>query len=115
MQKKREVQHQLQHRQGDVLFIPCDCPPGVDEARLDYTNDQVVVEGEVTGHAHRLVSKERAIAFITVGEKQFAHMKPKVPTALAHEDHAHHSMESGWFEIRRQRVMDAGKVRTVLD
>lgn len=88
----------MQIRQGDVLLERIDEP--LEKSRkLDGNGHPLaglLVEGERTGHAHRLPSRVYDAAGDTV-------LMLERPTALTHEEHRHIEVPAGWYRVIIQR------------
>lgn len=102
-----------EYRQGDVLFIKVDEIPK--NAKPKKSN--VIVEGEATGHAHRLVN---GTLLESVEEKNFEKevkmwIKAIKETKIVHEEHGTIDLEIGFYIVIRQREYDDEKERLVLD
>lgn len=96
-----------QYRQGDVFIQQCS-KPNMENAIKQ--NDLVLAEGEVTGHAHRVVGKA---VLLMVATKMYLECLERCH--VVHEEHGSIELDPGYYEIRRQREFHAGMVRTVLD
>lgn len=112
MQEQAQQQGQQQVRQGDVWLLPVaasDTPP--DCSRLD---TDVMVEGELTGHAHRISDLRKAFLFM-VGIQMY--LKVLERTTIEHEDHVPPiPVDPGVYKIVRQVEPNPfGDVRTVED
>lgn len=84
------------HRQGDVLFIRVDEIPQEAEKR----ETKVLVEGEVTGHAHRV---HATAAAIVMGVAQQLFVEAQKATAIVHEEHGTVILGEGLWKVVRQR------------
>jgi hypothetical protein len=96
----------IMHRQGDVLFLKvADLPAALIERQSD-----VLVEGEATGHAHRLTegkawqTREGALFLSAVAGSR-----------MVHEEHASLELEPGDFQVIRQREYSPQAIRWVVD
>lgn len=83
------------YRQGDILFRKIALLP----KNLKEKQNSVVVEGEQTGHAHVLVNG--AVFELLDSEKMF--IKAGQNTKIIHEEHLPIKLESGIYEVIRQR------------
>jgi hypothetical protein len=102
----------IQLRQGDVLLTRCKQPTLDGGACVEHSKSIVLAEGEVTGHAHRVRSMA-AMALWLIGAKRYIEV---IQTAtIKHEEHGKIDLDPGWYEVRRQREFDAGRVRWVAD
>jgi hypothetical protein len=96
----------IMHRQGDVLFVKvADLP----KALVERTDD-VLVEGEATGHAHRL-SEGRL--WQTHEGQLYVHAV--AGSKIVHEEHASLVLEPGYWQVIRQREYNQEAVRWVRD
>lgn len=94
-------------RQGDVLFTKVEqLPEGIERQKSN-----VIVEGETTGHAHRLVDGR-----ILVGALGAMYLDVVRATRVVHEEHHAITLEPGYYRIQRQREYVAPDIeRMVLD
>lgn len=95
-----------QHRQGDVLFVKIAELP---EETLVQRKSHVIVEGESTGHAHRLT-----IGMILDGSTG-TYLKADQETQVVHEEHNTIKLEPGYWEVIRQREYHPEGIRQVMD
>ena len=95
-----------QYRQGDVLFTKIEALP----KKLTRRKSNVVVEGESTGHAHRLVSGR-----ILEDAKGFLFLEVLRNTQVVHEEHNAIDLEPGYYQVIRQREYSPEAIRLVLD
>lgn len=94
------------YRQGDVLFTKIKTlPEGLTERR-----GRIIVEGEVTGHSHRLVEGR-------ILESAQGHLYLEVlrATQIVHQEHNAISLEPGYYQVTRQREYSPEAIRTVVD
>jgi len=106
----------VQYRQGDVLILKADeIPKGAKHKKSD-----IIVEGEATGHAHRikngqiLISKEKDLEY-PFNEHETMWIKAFKNAQVVHEEHGLINLEVGFYMIVRQREWDDEKERLVLD
>jgi len=96
-------------RQGDLLFIKIDTVPEYQQEQI--TNDNVILFGEVTGHAHRLekgivIKKWRDEIYLILTE----------PSRVVHEEHAPIDLDTGTYSVIRQReYISPDEERTIYD
>jgi len=94
-------------RQGDVLFVKIEALSAGGD--LTERKGQIVVEGEVTGHAHRLVQgrilEAQGMLFLEVLKA----------TQVVHEEHHAIDLEPGIYQVIRQREYSPEAIRTVVD
>lgn len=104
-----------QYRQGDILFVKVDeIPKGAKPKKTD-----IIVEGEATGHAHRIVNGQilESVERLSYRETQvnmwiIANKAAKV----IHEEHGTILLEIGMYMVIRQREYDGKeKNRMVFD
>src|SRR3974390_268605 len=99
---------QPQYRQGDLLFILQDGRPNT---LLVERPGSVIVQGEATGHAHRLIGG-------TILEGRFGgplYLDLPAPGRVVHEEHDALTLGPGIWLVVRQREYAPGAVRTVRD
>ena len=94
-------------RQGDILII--------EDAKIPHsakpTADKVLVYGEATGHAHRVVSDTATV--LDVPDGKMVHAPDGF--SVAHEEHATIEIPEGTYRIIRQREYDEETIRYVAD
>lgn len=96
----------VMHRQGDVLFVKiADLP-----AELIKHQSDVLVEGEVTGHAHRLTAGQ-----IWQTREGVLYLRVVVGSQIVHEEHAPLELEPGYWQVIRQREYRPEAIRWVRD
>jgi hypothetical protein len=96
----------LMHRQGDVLLVKvADLPPELVERKSD-----VLVEGEATGHAHRLTAGQ-----IWQTREGLLYLRAGAGSQIVHEEHVALSLESGYWQVIRQREYSPKETRWVID
>lgn len=106
----------VHYRQGDLLLIKADEIPK--SAKPKKTN--IIIEGEATGHAHRLqngqilISKKKDSTF-PYEEHETMWIKALKGAVIVHEEHGPIPLEIGLYMIVRQREWDDEKERLVLD
>lgn len=96
----------IMHRQGDVLFLKVADLPA---ALVERTND-VLVEGEATGHAHRLTAGQ--IWQTSAGQ---LYLRAVAGSKIVHEEHAPIELEPGYWQVIRQREYSPKVMRWVRD
>jgi hypothetical protein len=96
----------MQHRQGDVLFTKIAELP---EETLVQRTGHIIVEGEATGHAHRLT-----VGVILEGRTGI-YLKTDQPTEVVHEEHHTIQLEPGYWQVLRQREYHPEGIRQVMD
>jgi hypothetical protein len=95
-------------RQGDVFIISTDKIPADAVPRRP-----VLAEGEITGHAHRLVSSEGA-AVLGNSAGLFLRVFGDEVT-VAHEEHGPVTVPRGNYIVRIQREYHPVEIRRVID
>jgi len=98
-------------RQGDVLFIKRDHIPVDTKRYLSPKKDKIIVEGEATGHAHRLQGNADLLSGI--GNDMFVHVFDDAE--VVHEEHGTVELDEGIWEVIRQKEYALGGSRTVAD
>jgi hypothetical protein len=83
------------YRQGDILFKKIEKFPN----KLKEKPDKVVAEGEATGHAHVLVNG----ALFELLTSENLYIKSEQNTRIIHEEHLPIKLESGNYQVIRQR------------
>lgn len=125
------------YRQGDVLFIRIDELPPL---TFKVKEDKVILEGEVTGHAHKIKGDAKILEVAERiangprmtwnGDTLTTSLEPFVqnprsqvigyavvdaPAELTHEEHNTITIPAGIYQIRRQREYDEKEIRFVED
>jgi hypothetical protein len=94
----------LMYRHGDVLLIRRDDeqPETSDDEEATVT----VAEGEVTGHAHRVVGRGVRLRDLS-DDRTEGRLRLDVPRGaqITHEEHRVIVLEPGVYEVRHQRTM----------
>lgn len=96
-------------RQGDVLIVEMDKLP--ENKMLKRIPDGVLLYGEATGHAHRVVGA--GVFDNNRGERII--MAPMGPFKVVHEEHDTIEIPEGYYRIVRQREFDEKQIRYVSD
>jgi hypothetical protein len=101
------------YRQGDVLIrcvktIPADVTPA---------KSNVLVEGETTGHAHRVANVEDVEIFVSAkGSSLFLKVREDSDGGrVEHEEHATITLPAGQYEVTRQCEYTPEEIRNVAD
>lgn len=102
-------------RQGDVLIIPLNgkMPKGCEAVKRD-KGRVVLAYGEVTGHAHAIVSKNAELFTEPKAKRTFLRVV-KTEALLRHEEHDTVKLPAGDYEIRHQREYTPEEIRRVAD
>ena len=113
--KKGEGKMRLgMYRQGDVLFIQIDQIPKV----VTEQKQGVLVEGEVTGHAHRIAPADLPGARIFRSDgngPQRLFVQAISQLHIVHEEHGTIQLPPGQYEVIRQREYSPSEIRNVTD
>lgn len=112
---------QTQYRQGDLLFVKTKSIPEGGKRRASGH----ILEGEVTGHIHRVADTQLAEAEVYVfpaqasgegsGEKLFLSVSAEGGVSIVHEDHKTVELPPGNYEVVRQREYSPEAIRNVAD
>jgi hypothetical protein len=94
-------------RQGDVLFIP------TTDAIPEYLTERgknekgIVMEGEATGHHHRIANLEAAEVFRSgwAGGESFVRVSDQ-GVSIVHEEHAPVQLPAGNYRVKIAREYD---------
>lgn len=84
------------YRQGDVLLKEVESLP----SNMRTKKDRIVGEGEATGHAHVITY---GAVFETLNNEPKLYVKAYKYTKINHEEHESIQIESGIYEVVRQR------------
>ncbi len=82
------------YRQGDVLLTRIEVLP----EGLTQRPSQVIVEGEATGHQHRLVAGN-----VLQDAQGHLYLAVLQQTQVVHQEHHPIHLEPGWYRVTRQR------------
>ena len=99
-----------QFRQGDVLLARVRVIPA--SARVSAKHSLVLAEGELTGHAHRIVEDD-AVMLTTAESATFVKLARKAE--LVHEEHASIELPAGTYRVIRQREYTPTEIQPVAD
>lgn len=95
-------------RQGDLLFIKVNEIPKETEIK----KDEVIAEGEVTGHKHRISDATKA-TLIVAG--LVAYVRALKDVDVVHEEHDTITLPPGDWRVIRQREYEPDGWRQVSD
>jgi hypothetical protein len=96
----------VMQRPRDVLFVKvADLPPSLVERKSN-----VLVEGEATGHAHRLRGGQ-----VYQTHEGGLFLEAVAGSKVVHEEHAPIELEPGDFQVIRQREYTPEAIRWVRD
>ncbi len=96
----------MQYRQGDLLFVRQTALP----ADLKERRGNVIVEGETTGHAHRLKTGR-----VLEAPDGALWLDVTATTQVVHEEHGPITLDAGPWLVVRQREYSPEAIRTVID
>ena len=85
------------YRQGDVIIVGIEKLP-VDKKSLKARKDNVILEGETSGHKHLLLEGE-----LYEDEQGNLFVKANEDTQVVHEEHKPIDIEKGLYRVIRQR------------
>ncbi|MFW9972561.1 MAG: hypothetical protein ACFFDF_20410 [Candidatus Odinarchaeota archaeon] len=94
------------YRQGDILFRKVEDLPN----QLKEKTDNIIAEGEETGHAHALVNG----TLFELLNSETLYIKSEQKTRIIHEEHLPIKLESGNYQVIRQREYLGPGLRTRL-
>lgn len=102
------------YRHGDLLLVPTDqIPEG-----LKIKENNVLLEGETTGHMHSISSAKVFVA-PTVPSKDTdylaGYLKTEEGALLTHQEHETIEIPKGVYKFYRQREYDEQEERAVID
>lgn len=96
----------VMHRQGDLLLLKREAMPDGMKAR----NTNIILEGEVTGHSHRLMTGR-----ILEDAQGRMFLECLAASQIVHEEHHTIELEPGYWEVIRQREYTPEEIRLVVD
>lgn len=101
------------HRHGDVMLLQVQAlPKGCKEQHRD--SEIVLARGEVTGHAHRLLTQAQpAITFLAPDGSIY--LQVGETATLTHEEHGTQTVAPGIYLIPQQVEYSPAQIRRVLD
>ncbi len=94
------------YRQGDLLFTEISGLP----LGLSVQSSNVIVEGEVTGHSHRLLEGS-----VLQNVQGTLFLEVLQATQVVHQEHRAITLNSGYYQVTRQREYTPEAVRMVSD
>ncbi len=98
-------------RQGDLLFKQVKSIP---KGEWKQRKNGHILEGEVTGHIHRIADLEAA-EVLECGEGLCLTVTAEGGAAIVHEDHLPITLPVGNYEVIRQREYSPELIRSVQD
>lgn len=99
------------YRQGDVLFKKLAKAPAGDR-KIRSTGH--ILEGEATGHIHRIAELESATVF-EIEQGLFLNVTAEGGVSIVHEEHDPITLPAGDYEVVRQREYSPEEIRNVAD
>jgi hypothetical protein len=99
------------YRQGDVLFVKRDCRP-TGKAAIRKSGE--ILEGESTGHVHRVASQCLATTEVYEINGQLF-LSSEEGISIVHEEHHKLELPAGNYEVIRQREYSPEEIRNVRD
>lgn len=99
------------YRQGDVLFKKVDSIP---RERAKKRSTGHILEGETTGHIHRVAELEAADV-LECGEGLYLNVTAEGGVSIIHEEHDTLTLPPGNYEVVRQREYSPEAIRNVED
>ena len=102
------------YRQGDVLFKQVKSVPAGDRKKRASGH---ILEGEATGHIHRLAESDLdAAEVLEYGDGQlFLSVSAEGGISIVHEEHNPIMLPAGVYEVTRQREYAPDEIRNVAD
>lgn len=96
-------------RHGDVFIAACDSIP----AEAKPLPHLILAEGEITGHAHRILERDAAELF-RGADQLYLRVRGNGAT-LTHEEHRAISIPQGTYRVWIQREYTPREIRRVID
>jgi hypothetical protein len=96
-------------RQGDVFIAPVPTIP----RSAKFRPGGVLVEGELTGHSHR-VADLRTVEVLQDGDELFLRVSADTAT-IVHQEHGPITLSRGTYRVWGQREYSPEAIRRVLD
>jgi hypothetical protein len=103
----------LMYRQGDLLFRKVEKIP----SNADVVKNGVILKGEATGHAHKLVGGtvfSQSTGFMGNGPRQMF-LQVEKSGRVIHEEHRTIELEIGYYIVIRQREYNPYRISLVGD
>lgn len=103
------------YRHGDVCIVTAD---SMETQNVKPKNDNVLLEGEVTGHAHRLGEGATVLRHQSPSQNNLyllGSFKTKKATPLSHEEHKTITFKKGTYKFYGQREYDPVQEHMVRD
>lgn len=102
----------MQFRQGDVMLVRVDSIPKTAQRAPAKNGRVILAEGEATGHSHSIDASKAAL-FIDKNEQMF--LLAQDGCTLVHQEHASINIDSGSYQVVRQREYEPEGIRNVMD
>lgn len=110
------------YRQGDLLFLvvgsavhrECKSAKGAPRGTRNKRPNGHILEGEVTGHIHRIGDLDAAEVF-ECGEGLYLNVTEEGGVSIVHEDHGDIKLPMEHYEVVRQREYSPDAIRNVAD
>ncbi len=96
-------------RQGDVFIAPIAAIP----AEADRLKHGILVEGEATGHCHRV--EDLATALVFQGRDELYLRVVSDSARIIHQEHGPITLQRGTYRVWKQREYAPGTIRWVVD
>ncbi|HET8846323.1 MAG TPA: hypothetical protein VFN35_32980 [Ktedonobacteraceae bacterium] len=94
------------YRQGDLLFtVLTSLPEGLSERQ-----DTIILEGEATGHCHRLLEGR-----VLEDKQGIRYLEAFYATQIVHPEHQAIHLPAGCYRVTRQREYTPEALREVRD
>ena len=103
------------YRQGDVLLVAVAAIPDEAKDRVPRVSNRIVLaEGEATGHAHAVKSREAVLFRDPELNRVFLQVTGQ-GVALEHDEHSPVALAPGAYEVVRQVEYSPEEIRRVAD
>ena len=109
-------------RQGDVILIECLKRPSAAATVVVDRGRTILAYGEVTGHAHEVVTAgEVALDDVVPTQQLFQEadgsrlLVCRVPCMLTHQEHSVIALDATTYEVRKQTEWSRDQARQVAD
>ena len=102
-----EEEEDMKKRQGDILFVKIEKIP----ERMKVKQDNIIAEGEATGHKHLLVD---GLLYQDERDRLFVNVEHEIATII-HNEHKPVTLPKGNYKVVRQREYEPKNWRIVSD
>ena len=99
-------------RQGDLLFVRL---TEITEKARENPDGRVLARGEATGHSHAIAEADLAHCEVFLDGADRLIVRAKADVNVIHQEHDQVALESGTWEVRRQREYEPAGWRHVRD